>query len=100
MLRKSKMAVDGCSARTRQLEFYVSRYFDVQQLSAQVRQKWEQASSGTRINHSASLEEILKRQQAAEEKRLVRFASRKPFSFRDVVVVWARFQEAHILISF
>lgn len=72
------MAFERASSDHCQLEFLISRYFDVQQLSAQVRQKWQQAAICTTACASSTLEEILRRQQAAEEKRQVRASGCRP----------------------
>lgn len=63
------------------LEFHIPSLFIVRQLSSAVRQKWEQAASSGDAACTCSLERILQRQQAAEEKRLVS-TPRAPFRVR------------------
>ena len=65
------MALDKAGSHS--LEFLISQYFDVHQLSASVRQKWEQATMIGNVLCTCSLEEISRRQQAAELNRLVSF---------------------------
>ena len=63
------MALDKTGSHS--FEFLISQYFDVHQLSASVRQKWEQATVIGNVLCTCSLDEIARRQQAAELYRLV-----------------------------
>ena len=82
------MALDKTGGQS--LEFLISHYFDVHQLSASVRQKWEQATVIGNVLCTCSLDEIARRQQAAELNRLVSLLDYVLSSETEQRVAWGK----------